>query len=374
MSDRSTSRAVRRSRRKVGFPILLVLIGVHLLMFNLGFTSWHPLLAAFTLWPLLLVAIGLDLVLARTSRWVAAIVSLAVLGGLTLATARLHDQRWSRTPDREVRAEVQVPLEGADSARLVVEMRGGELRVTPADDQGPDQGPAQGDALTTAADATSTPEQISHAENGEGTRNAEGSEPTEEPGAETAAAPPGPAGPLLADGALYGGSRTRFSTRSQRNGQALKARITARGSRGTHMIVIPDVLSGSSDLLRLALTRSVPIDMGIDAEGAGLGLDLRGLQLHQLEVDLEAGEARLLLPVPDHETSLLLDAGLATVDLVLPDDVPARLKVRSDLSSIRIDTDRFPRNGRVYESPGYEAAQERWLITIDAELSFVRVR
>jgi len=345
MSDPKASRAARRSRRKVGVPVLLILVGGHLLLFNLGLTSWHPLLAAFTLWPLLLVAIGLDLVLARTNRWLAAAAAVLVLGGLTLATARLHDGRWSRPPTEDLRTPVEVPLQGADSARLVLEMRGGELRLSPVDE--PPTTPAEHrgqDPSGTSATPTPAEPVVASSE------------------------------PLVATGALFGGSKARVSVRCVRCGSALKARINGRGRRGGHLIVMPDMLAGSNDMLRLALSRSVPLDLGIDAEGAGLGLDLRGLNLRQLEVELDVGEARMLLPAPDRETSLLLDAGFATVDVVVPEGVPARLKVRSELSSVRIDQERFPRNGRVFESPTYETADARWLITIDAELSFVRVR
>lgn len=74
-----------RSRRQVGIvgPLILIGLGVVLLLNNLGLLDWSVWEAILRLWPVLLVAAGLDLILGRRSAWgslLALVLTLVALG------------------------------------------------------------------------------------------------------------------------------------------------------------------------------------------------------------------------------------------------------------------------------------------------------
>src|SRR5689334_14326052 len=74
----------RRRTRSIVFPVLFVIVGVVLLLNNLGYLPWAVWTALGQMWPVLLILFGLDLLIGRRNAWVGATVILisfvAVLG------------------------------------------------------------------------------------------------------------------------------------------------------------------------------------------------------------------------------------------------------------------------------------------------------
>src|SRR3990172_5801485 len=65
-------------------PVILIGFGVILLLNNLGLLSWTIWDTLFRLWPVILIAIGLDILIGRRSLWgslLSAALVLAILGG-----------------------------------------------------------------------------------------------------------------------------------------------------------------------------------------------------------------------------------------------------------------------------------------------------
>jgi hypothetical protein len=122
------------ARRKpaVGFPALLIIAGSGLLAYNLGIFTWSPVLAGLTLWPLILVAIGLDLVLARAPRLIAVPACLLVLGGLTVLAVMTEEGTIGRPPPIGEAHELSIPSADAESALLKVRFHAGEVRLAAA--------------------------------------------------------------------------------------------------------------------------------------------------------------------------------------------------------------------------------------------------
>ncbi|HEX9674407.1 MAG TPA: DUF5668 domain-containing protein [Anaerolineales bacterium] len=140
--------------RGLVWPILVITAGVLLLLSNLGVLSldlWELMLQS---WPLILIAIGIDLLIGRRSVWgsiVAAVLIIAVLLlGLGLYSGRIDEQFrisqgkatlqlreifptpyvFGRTPDWELQMGAAIPLElSIDSGvgRAVVDLRGLQL-------------------------------------------------------------------------------------------------------------------------------------------------------------------------------------------------------------------------------------------------------
>jgi hypothetical protein len=114
----------------VAGPLILIAIGAAFLLTNMGILSWSAW-GLFRLWPLILVALGIDLLLGRRSTWgtvLAAILIAAVLGGgLWLASTGYQAPTGTGT------GEVHQPLQGASQATVVLHPAAGELRLSALD-------------------------------------------------------------------------------------------------------------------------------------------------------------------------------------------------------------------------------------------------
>jgi hypothetical protein len=114
-------------REGIVAPVFLIGLGVVFLLSNLGYLVFDVWQTILRLWPVLLIAFGIDIVIGRRSTlWsiVGLVVALAVLAG-ALWAAGLH---WRG--GEELSSEgVSQSLEGASAARLVIKPAAGELRI-----------------------------------------------------------------------------------------------------------------------------------------------------------------------------------------------------------------------------------------------------
>ncbi len=71
-------------REGIAWPILLIGAGAFLLLNNFGSQSWISWTQIFQLWPILLIAFGIDLMFKEQSGWIAAagiVLTIALIGG-----------------------------------------------------------------------------------------------------------------------------------------------------------------------------------------------------------------------------------------------------------------------------------------------------
>ena len=119
--------------RGLVWPILVITAGVLLLLSNLGMLSldlWELMLRG---WPLILIAIGIDLLIGRRSVWgaiVAAVLIIAVLLlGLGLYSGRIEG---GRVPSHAI----EQPLGEASSASLQIDAPVADLSLRPGAAEG----------------------------------------------------------------------------------------------------------------------------------------------------------------------------------------------------------------------------------------------
>jgi hypothetical protein len=134
--------------------------------------------------------------------------------------------------------------------------------------------------------------------------------------------------------------------------------------------------SGNSDEdLNLRFQRDLPLDLTINSTADSASLDFEDLWLERLNLNVGNGDARIKFP---HEG--VIDATISSelggsVDLDIPDDLPARIEVDASASKLDIDEERFRKDGTAYVSEDYNAEEgNRALIHINATVGNVRVR
>ena len=108
-------------------PVILIGLGVVFLLNNMGILAWSVWDVIFRLWPILLVAAGLDLLLGRRSIWgslLALVLTLALLAGL------LWMFEAGVIPGQATEGEeIRQGLEGATQAEVILAPAVGSLQL-----------------------------------------------------------------------------------------------------------------------------------------------------------------------------------------------------------------------------------------------------
>lgn len=124
MSQQSVSR-----RRSIPLlPLLMILVGGLLLIANFGLVSWTSLLDLWVLWPLLLVAFGLDLITAGRLRLPILIGTVAVAALAWSGAIKVPALGLGTAPAAEVHA-IGYPLAGMDRAEVRLAPGVAELNI-----------------------------------------------------------------------------------------------------------------------------------------------------------------------------------------------------------------------------------------------------
>jgi hypothetical protein len=124
----------KREFRRGGLvgPAILIGLGIVFLLNNLGILSWTIWETLLRLWPVLLVAAGLDLILGRRSIWgslLALALTVAVLGGaIWLSGTVIGSVQAARSE------EIAQPLGEAEQAELTIDPGIGRLHLEAASD------------------------------------------------------------------------------------------------------------------------------------------------------------------------------------------------------------------------------------------------
>ncbi len=299
-----------------GFAGVLILLGVFGLLWNFNVLPDGYWGEFWTLWPLLLVAVGVNLVLSRQRAWLGSVAALAVVTGSLVAAWVLAAANPSSPilTIIESNESISVTSDGAQSARLNLTVAAGEL------------------ALTGGA----------------------------------------PAGLLLSggsQGSVAEMTDRRVSVRTSDGRRTVDVRLNTDWN-----FDFPPRRSGSSEgrwVLRHA--EGIPTDIRVETGASDLDLDLRELNVQSLTVDGGAADIDVVLPANAGRTTAEFSIGAADLDITVPAGVAARIDVESGISSINVDETRFPKQGDRYVSPDFESAANRVTIKIEAGVSDITI-
>lgn len=123
----------------------------------------------------------------------------------------------------------------------------------------------------------------------------------------------------------------------------------------------------------VALNPNIPVALSLNLGANKSVLDLRDLNITNLDLDTGASETRLTLPSKGRFTADL-DLGAASLEVTVPEGLSARINASVAAGEIKVDEVRFPRNGKYYQSPDYETAVNAVDMKIDAGAASVKIR
>ncbi|MBS3937124.1 MAG: hypothetical protein KGZ50_00940 [Peptococcaceae bacterium] len=290
--------------------IVLVFAGIVLLLRNFGFLPadiWGHL---WRLWPLLVVALGLEILLGRRGGKLATVLlmvmMLAAVGYFFWAPAA-RPSEWGKG----ARVEHSELLRGLTEARVEIDLSAGVLNLGSL----PDDSPSFYRMVT-----------YGHA-----------------PSIAFTGGEPGPAGP---------GQLVIGATRGRR-------RVTL----GTSLL----------DRWELELSRGLPLSLDITSAAGRGEIDLRHLDVYELNLVLNASHSSLSLPARNGISIVRVTANASNAEIVIPHDVAARIVVSPQASSVRVDG-AWSRQGQVYTSFNFDTSPQKLEIRIDANASRVHIR
>jgi len=125
---------------------------------------------------------------------------------------------------------------------------------------------------------------------------------------------------------------------------------------------------------RIKLARDIPLSLAINTGASEARLDLSELRVSYLK--LETGASSTVLTMPAASGSMLaeINAGVASVEIHVPEGVAARIRIKEGLSARSINSARFTRlESNIYQSPDYDTAANRVDLNIETGVGSISV-
>jgi hypothetical protein len=124
----------------------------------------------------------------------------------------------------------------------------------------------------------------------------------------------------------------------------------------------------------ICLNGDVPLTLKVDSGASASTLDLTDLKVAELDIQAGASSTEVSLPANAGNTLVDIHTGASSLKIHIPAAVAARIKVKSGLASVNVDSSRFPRlDGGLYQSADYATAANRADITIDTGVGSVDI-
>ena len=153
------------------------------------------------------------------------------------------------------------------------------------------------------------------------------------------------------------------------SGDKLNAHLESRP------FAFPPFLSGWQGLgWSFELNRDIPIALKLETGASQAEFDLHDVKVTDLKVSTGASKTDITLPANAGMTTVKVELGAASLDMLVPQGVAARIRAEQGVSAIEINTGRFPYSNGIYESADYSSAQNKVDIMIQAGAGHVAVR
>lgn len=298
-------------RRSLVWPLILISIGVLFLLSNLGVVDWNVWSILWRMWPVLIVAIGLDLMFGRRSGvWQA--ITVAVLIGLFAGAYWLFDVTEKAWSGEKVVQTINHEVDGAEEADVTIKMNIGSLILG---------------GLPTSSDTfVSGKVEISEFE-------------------------------VLTDDVQIRGDKLTYILSSE-------GRQYQPG-----WIFNRDI--DNDKQWDLMFTPEVLINLNIDTGVGRTEIDLSNLQL--ADVDLNSGVGEVIVYLPDDgDFQASIRAGVGKMEIYIPKDLAVGIFIDSGLGNVSVIGD-FSQRGENYFSQDYSSSPDKVELYVDGGVGNIRI-
>ncbi|MFZ5827621.1 MAG: LiaI-LiaF-like domain-containing protein [Bacillota bacterium] len=296
-------------RPSVVGPVILIILGLAFLAQNLNLFDFNVWAVLWRLWPVWLIAVGLDLMLGRKTSWgtwaVLGIV-IAIVGG-----ALWVDATFDSFTGASEQVSINQPIQNARRAEMHLDTTVSNLVISDG--------------------------------SGSGT---------------------------LVEGTVVRLEHERLEKNAYNSGDTLVFNLKAKTQR-VFGFNLPGEVNLKSPTWDLRLSDQIPIALRIDAGVGTSRLDLSRIQLSELDLDAGVGDTEIILP-PSGRFRVDIDSGVGQVTLRIPKELPVRIHVDQGVGSVRVRGD-FQRDGKAYISPNFGQGQTQVEIDIDGGVGDITV-
>ena len=123
----------------------------------------------------------------------------------------------------------------------------------------------------------------------------------------------------------------------------------------------------------VALNPEIPTALSLYLGANKAVLDLHDMNITDLKLETGASDTSLTLPAHGRFRADF-DLGAASLEVIIPDGLSARIRASIGAADMKIDESRFPRNGSYYQSPDYDSAANAVDMTIDAGAASINIK
>jgi len=294
------------NRQGVVGPVFWTGIGILFLLSTLGYLSASVWELALTLWPLLLVVFGVEILVGRRLSWASVIASVVVIALLAGVVGFIGVETLTGQP--VTGDSISQTLDGATQATVLVRPAIGAVQIG---------------ALSTAQ-ADLLMKGIIHPRKGE----------------------------TVKDEYAVTGGKGRYTIFSQ----------------GMSVIVFNDLSDIGWDL---DFTSQIPLDMTVDFDIGDLKVDFTDSNLSHFDVSMEIGSQKVYLPEKGKMSGEVRgQIGMTTI--VVPRGVGVRIVYSQGLGNITVPGD-FVQKGGAYLSPGYSSSEAQIELKVNQSMGTVSV-
>lgn len=265
-----------KRRKSVVWPMVLIALGAVLLLNNLGILDWSIWGVLWRMWPILVIAIGLDMILGRRSGlWAAVtvVIVLVMFGGAFWMIGAVGDT-WEMEP---VTVTIAQELQDAKSAQVEIQMGVGRLEVEAQPDDSD----------------------------------------------------------LLVEGQIDLADESDYREYADLDEDKLTYSLSTTETR-YHPGWLFAQVDGDAETWDLMLNSDVEMWLSVDTGVGKSVLDLTDLQLKGLEVESGIGEVVVYLP-DMVDVSVSVEAGIGKTTIYLPEGLAVRLRTDTGIGNLNLD-------------------------------------
>jgi hypothetical protein len=284
------------------WPIILIGVGSILLLTNLGVIHGNPWTLIFQLWPVLLIALGLEILLGGSTGWravMSALLGLALVGGILwilIAQPAIPGLNFGASSLQTT--TISEPLDGVESARIDLSFGAGTSKVYALSDSN-----------------------------------------------------------NLIEGQLQTYSSPNFSVSTSND----RATIVLGPGPVSVPMIFPSV---SEETWNVGLNSSATYQLDLNVGVGQSTIDLTKLDISGGEIDGGVGTSELYLP-GDGKYRLAINGGVGTIRIYVPSDLAVRAEVNGGLGSFNRLPEMQEVRDDVYETPGFSSAEDAVTLIID---------
>ena len=138
--------------------------------------------------------------------------------------------------------------------------------------------------------------------------------------------------------------------------------------------ILPFVGLGEGFNWDLRLNNEIPIILIIETGACNTYLNLIDLKITELKLSTGASKSTIILPSTIQKSNVLINAGVASLDIHIPKNIKARIRIKEGLTSLSIDKNHFVRSGvDTYHSIDFNKGEYQTDIKIESGVGSITI-